>query len=175
VSKFDFLTAYIERLPDSNAFELLKTCTSAGDREHYKWKNGYKYALRPGMGETELRLLEAEAGVVVPEELREFYMFSYGADLGDHRILTIPEITTLISELQGVYKDLWRDSILPFAYVMDLGNFIAFDLGQASSTQGLPILDCFHELSPEEWKVICFGLKNWLVQMVENDFQPFWL
>jgi len=155
MSNFDFLRAYIDSL--------------SADR-----KGDYRYALRSGRDESEIRQLEMEAGIAVPEDLAEFYHFSYGADLGSYKILTLSEIATLVVELRETNAGYWRDSILPFAYVIDVGDSVAFDLEQ-SSKDGLLILDCFHELPPAEWKGICFGLKSWLVQMAENDFEPFWL
>jgi hypothetical protein len=110
----------------------------------------------------------------VPEGLREFYRFSYGAYIGEYKILTISEIADLTLSLRYRYEDEWTDHILPFAYVMGVGDFIAFDL-ERCGPGGLLVLDCFHELSATEWKGICFGLKNWLVQMVKNDFESFWL
>jgi hypothetical protein len=155
LSGFDFLRIYIDGLSDER-------------------KGDYKYALKSGKDESEIRQLETDAGIAVPGDLVAFYNFSYGADLGCYKILTISEIVTLVAELREINAGYWRDSILPFAYVIDVGDSVAFDLEQ-SDKDGLLILDCFHELLPTEWKGICFGLKNWLVQMVENDFEPFWL
>ncbi len=155
MSEFDFLRKYIDDLPDSE-------------------KYGYEYALRLGKDESEITALETKAGIEVPDELREFYKFSYGADLGDYKLLTIPEILERLSELREIYSDSWRDSILPFACVIDTGDSIAFDLGQ-SNTDGLLILDCFHEFPPEQWEGICYGFRNWLIQMVKNEMEPFWL
>jgi hypothetical protein len=153
MSKFDFLSIYIKNLPDDE-------------------RNSY--LLRAGKSETEIGQLEAEAGIVVPNELREFYKFSYGAELNEYKILTISEIAEFLPELHWTYEDSWRESIFPFAYLVGVGDFIAFDVEQQNAA-GLLILDCFHELSPEEWNGICFGLKNWMMKLAENNFVPFWL
>ena len=64
--------------------------------------------------------------------------------------------------------------LILIAYLIGVGDFVAFDLENATN-DGLLILDCFHELSPENWEGICFGLKTWLEKMVQNQFRPFWL
>lgn len=155
MKEFDLLRAYIDRLA-------------------VKRHNEYRYALRPGKDECETRQLELDAGIALPGELVAFYRFSYGADVGSYKILTISEIASLVPRLREMNAGYWRDSILPFAYVTDVGDSVAFDLTR-SDREGLLILDCFHELPPPEWKGICFGLGNWLLKMVENDFEPFWL
>jgi hypothetical protein len=155
MSEFDFLKAYIDKLPKQERND---------------------YFLRPSIGEAEIRQIESETGVVVPIELREFYRFSYGAKLSEYKILTISEIAELLSKLRKTLpKDFYmKDSILPFAYLVGVGDIVAFDLEQ-SSADGLLILDGFVEFLPDKWEGVCFGLKIWLAKMVENRFHPFWL
>lgn len=154
-----------------NEFDFLQTYVTSLSTEKIM---DYPWTLRLGIDEAEVRRLEKDMGITVPRDLTEFYSFSYGAELGSYRILTIPEVSASVFELREMYADDWRDSILPFACVIDVGDLVAFDLNQ-SGEGGLLILDCFHELSPAKWKGICFGLRNWLVQMVDSDFTPFWL
>lgn len=107
-------------------------------------------------------------------ELQLFYEFSYGAVLGEYIVFTIPEILSAREELQSIYTRFVKQTILPIAYLRDVGDYIVFDLDYCSS-EGFLILDGFHETSPNEWKGICYGLKTWLERMTANDFQPFWL
>ena len=152
---FDFLRIYVESKIDDK-------------------QNDYRYALNPGRDRAKVRRMEVGAGFTVPDELCDFYAFSYGANFGPYAILTISQIAAFVSECRKVYQDLWMDTILPFAFVTDTGDFAAFDLAEPGKG-GLLILDCFHELPPAKWKGVCFGLRNWLVQMAKNDFDPFWL
>jgi hypothetical protein len=153
VSKFDFLQDYINGLSDT--------------------KRG-GYILKPGKSESEIRQLEVEVGITIPTELEEFYAFSYGARLNEYKILTVSEIIEQLYELRQTYGDAWKESVFPFAYLMGVGDLIAFDLEKLNA-DGMSIVDCFHELSPGQWNVICFGLRTWLERMTSSDFQPFWL
>jgi hypothetical protein len=156
MEEFAFLRDYIESLP-------------IGKRHH----SDYPFILKTGINEAKIRVFEVEFGIIVPRELRLFYVFSYGANLSDYKMLTIPQIIEQIGWLRSA-GEFWKDSIFPFARVIDVGDVIAFDLDESNDI-GLKILDGFHETPPVEWKGICFGLKTWLIKMVENDFHPFWL
>lgn len=174
VGDYTFLKAYLDGLPADVTGDPLDTLVPLAKGEACKWKGDFKCGLRQGLEAAETERLQAEAGVTIPDELETFYAFSYGADLAEHRILTIPEIAQHLASLREVYQDAWRDAILPFAYVVDVGDLVAFDLAQ-SGPDGLLILDCFRELGPAEWEGICFGLRNWLARLVENELEPFWL
>ena len=156
MEEFAFLRDYIASLP----FEK---------RNH----SHYPFVLKKGKNEANIRALEMEFDIVVPCELRVFYTFSYGANLCDYEILTIPKIVEQIDRLRSL-EEFWKDSVFPFARVVDLGDVIAFDLDE-SGDLGLNILDGFHETPVIDWDGICFGLRTWLVKMIENDFHPFWL
>jgi len=174
VEDYGFLKTYIDGLPADVTGDPLKTLIPSTKKEACKWKGGFRCGLEPGLEAAEIARLEAEAGITVPGELKAFYAFSYGADLAEHRILTIEEISEHLASLRETYRDTWRDTIVPFAFVVHVGDLVAFDLTQ-SGPDGLLILDCFRELGPAEWEGICFGLKNWIERMVENDLEPFWL
>lgn len=155
---FDFLKGYVSRLPEQER------------NDPY-----LGYMLHPGKSETEIHQFESDAGFLVPHELKEFYLFSYGALLGEYKILTISEITNLLSEMRHTYEEYWDDSVLPFAYVRGVGDVIAFDLDKSDKNSFLLVLDGFHELPPAQWKSICYGLKTWLTKMADNRFRPFWM
>lgn len=150
---YDFLKRYIESTPDAHKGE---------------------YRLNRGINEEEIRLLQRNADLAIPNELREFYEFSYGALLNEYRILTIPEIIQTISRIRTIYVGTYKTSTIPFAYLVGVGDWIAFDT-KKSNKDGLLIIDCFHEVPPDKWKGICFGLRIWLRKMVNNNFRPFWL
>lgn len=155
---FDFLKEYVEGLPEQER----------NDRH-------LGYALSPGRSESEIRKLEQEVGFLVPSELREFYRFSYGALLGEYKILTIAEIASLLPEMRHTYEEYWNDSVLPFVYVRGVGDVIAFDLGKIDKDGSLSVLDGFHEVPPGQWELVCYGLKTWLIKMADNHFEPFWM
>ena len=151
---FDFLRHYVDGLPD--------------DRRKY-------FNLPPGLDGSEVANLAAQAGIKMPDELRALYTFSYGAELDEYNILTIPEMIETLEDLRDVYDyQAPGEGILPFAYLHGSGDYVALDLAR-KNRDGYAVLDGFHEHPPEEWTVICFGIRNWLQQMVQNDFKLFWL
>lgn len=153
MNQYDFLEKYIQSLPSSQRKE---------------------YVLNKGIPEEEMRKLQEKSKVDLPDELKEFYRFSYGATLSEYKILKIPEIVQAVSRMKTVYDDMYDASIIPFAQLLGVGDFMAFDT-RKSNEDGLSIVDCFHEYPPNEWKGIGFGLRSWLKEMVRNDFRPYWL
>jgi hypothetical protein len=158
MSEFNFLKQYIERMPEE---------------ERNNPFLGYK--LGKGKQGLEVSQVESQVGISVPDELKEFYEFSYGAELGEYKILTVSEIASLISELRSRYAHNWKDKVLPFAYVKGVGDMVAFDLASSNELGQFLTVDGFHEIDPMQWKGICFGLRNWLIKMTESKFEPFWL
>ena len=158
MSEFNFLKEYIERLPEEER------------NDPY-----LGFALRKGKDRLEVSQVELQMGVSVPEELKEFYEFSYGAKLGEYKILTVSEIANLLSELRSTYGESWTNTVLPFAYVRGVGDIIALDQDKSNEMRHFLTVDGFHELPPSQWKGICFGLRTWLVKMTESKFEPFWL
>jgi len=153
MNKYDFLEKYIRSISDVEQKE---------------------FRLSKGISEEEIRILQDKVNLDIPGELKEFYEFSYGATLNEYRILRIPEIAQAMSRMKTVYGEAYKTSIIPFARLIGVGDFIAFNT-KRSKQDGLLIIDCFHELPPNEWKGICFGLRNWLKEMVNNNFHPYWI
>lgn len=109
----------------------------------------------------------------LPEELQDFYEFSYRAILDEYEILTIEGIVETSAELERIYEEMWKASWMPFAYVRGVGDVVVFNLQQTE--HGLcQVLDGFHEVPPGEWKPIGYGLENWLRKMCQSNFRPFW-
>jgi SMI1 / KNR4 family (SUKH-1) len=133
-----------------------------------------RFQLENGITKKELDSLQNRIALNIPEELREFYQFSYGAKLDEYRILKLPDIRTFISRAKVTYNGSWKDTIIPFAYLVGVGDFMSFDL-EESNTGGFLIRDCFHELNPQQWGGVCHGLEQWLRKMINSNFKPFWL
>src|SRR5215207_4022770 len=115
MSEFNFLNEYIEKLPEEERNDPFL---------------GYK--LSKGKNGLEVSQVESQMGISVPEELKQFYEFSYGAELGEYKILTVSEIANLISELRSSYEDSWKDTVIPFAYVKGVGDIVAFELADSN-------------------------------------------
>ncbi len=132
------------------------------------------YILNPGKSFSEIASLQVGTGLKLPDELEKFYEFTYGAKMHGYRLLTIPEIVQSLAEIRDIYEVQEIEWLVPFAYLVDVGDFVSFDLRRSNADRPL-ILDCFHELPPDEWKGICYGLENWMRRMANSGFDPFWL
>jgi hypothetical protein len=158
MSEFSFLKVYVEQLPEEER------------NDPY-----LGFALREGKSILEVSQIESQVGISVPKELKSFYEFSYGAEMGEYKILTISEIANLLSELRSRYGESWANTVFPFAYVKGVGDIVAFDVARADEMGHFLLVDGFHEVNPSQWKGICFGLRNWLAKMTESKFESFWL
>jgi hypothetical protein len=137
MGKFAFLKSYIAQLPEAE-----RNDPYCG------------YVLKESKDAAGINRLESKAEIPLPEELKEFYEFSYGALLSEYKMLTISEIANLLGEMRCLYEDDWRSSILPFAYVRGVGDVVAFDLNESDENGLLLVLDGFHESPPTQWKGI---------------------
>lgn len=154
---------------EANRFSFLRSYTqslAAGLSSQYR--------LMPSILRWQIKELAQQWGVELPEELEDFYEYSYGAILEEYEILTIEGIAESIAELERTYEEMWKDLWVPLAYVRGVGDVVAFNLQQTE--HGLcQILDGFHEVTPDQWKPIGYGLESWLRKMCQNNFRPFWL
>ena len=130
--------------------------------------------LNQGLNHKEITKLENKYNLVLPQQLRDFYEFSYGAQLDEYQILTIPEIIETKQSLVEIYQKEWKETILPFGYLLGVGDIIAIDTS-IKNEEGYSVLDGFHELPPKEWKVVCNGILKWIQLLINNDCQSFWL
>ena len=150
---FGFLIEYVENLQAEKRQEI---------------------TLYDGINMRSMKNLEKDLGFVIPNELKSLYKISYGAIFDEFKILRIPEIDELIKEIKITYQETYRNTIIPFAYLVGVGDFISLD-STVEKDGKLLILDCFHELPANEWSPICYGLDTWVKKIIDNDFQPFWL
>ena len=157
MAEFGLVAAYFDRLP-----------------QHLREDSSYPFNLPHGLDHGEIAGLDDIAGIPLPNELLLFYEFSYGAQLGEYKILTAEEVCECRTILESTYGSDWNFDLIPFARVIDTGDFILLDPVRVEG-EGLAILDGFHELPPEEWNVICYGIQAWLKAMVESEFTPYWL
>jgi hypothetical protein len=156
-SEFPLLAEFIDHLPK-------------GVREH----PAYPFRLPRGVTPEDADQLDDLAGIPLPAELKSFFEFSNGAQLGEYRFLTALEISQERGQLAATYGDLWQSGLIPFAKVIDTGDYLLIDPDRPHEDKSA-ILDGFHELPPSEWQVICFGLASWLASMMKSEFRQFWL
>jgi len=107
--------------------------------------------------------------------MRALFMSTYGGQFGEYELLTVPRMKEMSIQLEAIYEDRWNTDLLPIFLVRGTGDSIAMDLSDINADGHAQILDGFHEVPPEEWTKLGYGLRNWLLRMAENDFRPFWL
>ena len=163
MSDFEFIRSYIDAIPRSDRV----------DRDHSVVVS--EYALKPGLDSVQIDKKHQQFPYDLPSELLVFYSFSYGCTLNEHELLGFDQIEESLSSLRDTYVDQWEGRFIPFAYHRGVGDYVLFDLSEVNSEGEPLIVDGFHELPPDQWKSICYGLESWLRSFIQNDCEVFWL
>lgn len=153
----------------------------------------WTFILNPPATEAEIQACEVALGVALPPSYREFllrwngaYLFRYAQDeppmygWWDDSGIVIQGTTTLLEftqDNQEVYEE-W-DSLIAFCYLggIGTGDFCVLDPQQITDTE-YAVLDCFHEVSPTEWRQvqIASSFAEWLArifdEVVDDKKQP---
>ena len=154
---FEFLVEYIKELPDEV-------------REDPE----FGFELQKPIGSGQMEALQSDLPFEFPQELKNFYLLSNGAQLGEYVIPPIEKLEDQQLELADVYGADMVQDLLPFAVVKGVGDYVILDLRQPKESQA-PILDGFHEIEPDNWEKVASGLSEWLQKMCETNFEPYWL
>ena len=128
----------------------------------------------PPIGNEEINQYLSNYKFNLPANFTQFYLFSHGAILEEFKILNLTEIYNFIREIRETYFPDYINTIIPFAYIMDTGDFFAFDMEKRNEV-GYRILDCFHEVGPADWNEICYGFTPWLREFIKNNMSYYWL
>ncbi len=154
---YDFLREYIKSLPE----EVRK------DPE-------FGFKLQEGIAAGKMQDLKQNMIFEIPRELEFFYIFSNGALLGEYSVFSANELDFRCRKLSEVYGGETVRGLIPFAMLKGVGDYIIIDTRNLEGEES-PVLDGFHEHDPSQWESIATGLRNWLMQMCESDFQSYWL
>jgi hypothetical protein len=163
MSNFEFIRTYIDAIPPSSRVDL----------DHGALVS--EYALNPGLDIVEIDKKHQQFPHELPSELLNFYSFSYGCTLNEHELLRFDQIEKALSTLLDTYGDQWEGRFIPFTYHLGVGDYVLFDLSKVDGEGKNLIVDGFHELPPDQWKPICYGLENWMRSFIQNECEVFWL
>lgn len=136
----------------------------------------YEVMLFPPASAGQIASAEALIGKPLPDELKEFWNSTNGANLflndsGLHGIGVTS--TELIPELQQEEAELYGGNALEpyvvFARVHGSGDFLVFELPTGR------ILDGIHAEKPQEWRPIADSFREWLDRLIEARGRYYWL
>jgi hypothetical protein len=163
MTSFEFIRSYIDAIPSSGRIDQAHGAVVS------------EYSLNPGLGSIQIYKKNQQFPSELPSELLDFYSFSYGCTLNEHKLLRIDQIEEALSTLSKTYEDQWAGMFIPFAYHRGVGDYVLFDLSEVNSDSKHLVVDGFHEVPPDQWKPICNGLENWLRAFIQNACEVFWL
>lgn len=141
----------------------------------------WTFILNSPATEAEIQACEVDLGVALPPSYREFllrwngaYLFCVEEDIlpgWENSGLVIHGTATLLGFNQPDrerFTDEEWNSLIAFCYLgrVSSGDFCALDPQQTTNSE-YTVLDCFHELTPAEWRQarIAFSFAEWLERL----------
>ena len=128
--------------------------------------------------EEEIRDVEKQLGVKLPCSFKEFlktynggemYNFEY---IDGYKFFGTGELCSENKRMIDEYKNDWLNDIIIFAECLGEGNYLGF---RAYPDDIYPVIDCFHEVTPSEWRVIENSFDNFLEKLIKNNGNKYWL
>jgi hypothetical protein len=140
-----------------------------------------RFELNKGATVQQIQDAETKLGVSLPKSFRNFLLCwnEAGLYLRPYYVgYTILDTHSLVKhnlEKRHLFGKRWNNNYVLFCDCGD-GNYVGFDTGQMNEEGECPVLDCFHEVRPDEWGVIAPNFDNWLNRLVESKgLAVFWL
>lgn len=131
-----------------------------------------------GASDSEIASLIENEASKLPEEYLDllrhfngFRLFVY-EELSGFKFLGTAEIIEEAKLQKEIYGEDWDESVVIFCQLICDGDFIGFRFNQDGSYS---ILDCFHEINPNEWQVVSGSLEAFLEKLIVEKGKKFWL
>lgn len=127
----------------------------------------------------EIEEVEAELGITMPNSYKEFLSKHNGARLFDYEgldgflILGTKDIVKVNDFSKATFEEDWINDILIFAKYIGESNYLAFKTSFQKNEY--PIVDCYFEELPEDWKVIEKSFDEFLNSLTEQNGDKYWL
>lgn len=124
---------------------------------------------------TEAQIEQLKSVYSFPAVFYDLMRFSNGMELFNFKDLDgyrFYSVDSLIKENKGListYEEQWTEAILVFCEILGEGNYIAVNLATGE------ILDGFHEVDPDQWRVISPNLISFLDKLIKLKGEKFWL
>lgn len=163
-------------------FEWLSERIEQAHKVFQEFSLDWTFILNSPATEAEIQACEVDLGVALPPSYREFllrwngaYLFCVEEDIlppgWENSGLVIHGTATLLGfnqpEWEGFTAEEWN-SLVAFCYLgrVRSGDFCALDPQQTTNSE-YTVLDCFHELTPAEWRQarIAFSFAGWLERL----------
>ena len=132
----------------------------------------------PGASNEDLNLISVDSSIFLPEDYIQFLklhngcvLFSY-EDLGGFEFLGSSNIKKENENQKNTYEEDWGKNLTVFCTVLGDGDFLAFRKGALNNYD---ILDCYHDDTPKNWKVICSSFSEFMNRLLDSKGKRFWL
>jgi hypothetical protein len=139
------------------------------------------FSLQQGASLNNILMVEKNTELPLPKSFRKFLRCWNGLGLYlnnfkmGYSILSIEDLTVKTNDARLFYGDLWRNGIIFFCYIGD-GNYLGFDTNLMNNDFECPIIDCFHEYLPSNWRIIAKSFEEWIRMLIDAQGLPhFWL
>lgn len=139
-----------------------------------------RFHLPPGATQLQIEKVEEKLKVTLPQSFKVFLSCWNGAGLYmqefyiGYEVLGTESLIEQNLEARKLYSELWRDGAVFFCDIDD-SDYIGFDTLSADMEGECPVLDCFHEAPPREWRVIAHNFSEWLDGLIKaQGLQMFW-
>lgn len=114
----------------------------------------------------------------VPSELQSLLSISDGFDIYNfkgidgYRIFGIEDLVSRTGQIRDSYDPSeWDDSILVFGECLGDGSYLATKSDKSLS----PVMDCFLETTPDNWREISPSISSFFSRLIASDGKKFWL
>jgi hypothetical protein len=113
----------------------------------------------------------------LPRQYFELMSYANGLELYNYDgidglcILGIDDVEKYTSYAKNTFEDDWDDNIFIIGKILGEDSYI----GYRCSREIDQILDCYFEVSPEDWEIIDNGLDNFLTRFIVGKGKKFWI
>lgn len=126
----------------------------------------------------QLDIIKFRSNLSLPPEYLDFLKYTDGCslykyeDLGGFQFLGTKEINHQNELQKDTYENDWDDNLTVFCNVICDGDFISF----RKNPNGIyDILDCYHDDSPSNWKIIDNSFISFMEKLIEAKGERYWL
>jgi len=172
-SRLDVLIALQQRVAPRNLLEVM--------HGSYTWTAGFEW--REGAKESAILQTQAELGLTIPCDYREFLRQCDGATLykdpefgqwgfvlyGTHELLTQNAMW------RRSFQDQWSDTLLAFSENKGESSVLVFDTSRPSvGGQSCVILQATPYEPSEHWRTVSRSFSEWLSHLVTAQGDKYW-
>ncbi|WBL23858.1 SMI1/KNR4 family protein [Zunongwangia sp. HRR-M8] len=125
-----------------------------------------------------LDMIKSKSNLSLPPEYLNFLKYTDGCslykyeDIGGFEFLGTRELNQQNELQKDTYEEDWDDNLTVFCNVIGDGDFISF---RKNPNFIYDILDCYHDDSPHNWKIIDNSFESFMEKLIEAKGERYWL